>query len=234
MTTLGLDILSDATSRAGIAVGRETGRADAFSGATLAEFTGVAIGPYLAYRAAPDLVLDIWLGYAQRDVDTRILDMAARYDVSRAFLSANATGRWHRDGWEGLGKLSLFLARDDQDGHSYLSPSGELAVAGRTENTALLSLSSELHHPLRPNRNGTIVTPSAHLGVNLWLQRPEDGVIYDGQLVSAETDDILLDAGIGLSMAFASGGRFDMTLDYSGTGDGLDAISGQVAYRVNF
>lgn len=70
--------------------------------------------------------------------------------------------------------------------------------------------------------------------MNALLQRPEDGAVYNVKLQLDETDDILLDAGVGLSIAMAKGGRFDLTVDYSGSGDGLDAISGQLAYRVNF
>jgi hypothetical protein len=43
---------------------------------------------------AARLLLDAWVGDAARDVDTGILDHASRYDASRIFLSANATGRY--------------------------------------------------------------------------------------------------------------------------------------------
>lgn len=234
MTTLGFDMVAETDSRAGIAIGYEAGQARAYGGATQAEFTGIAVGPYVAHRASPDLVLDLWLGYAQRDVDTQILDLAANYDVSRLFLSANATHRWRGNGFEGLGKLTFFAAHDDRDRHSYHSPGTALEVAGATDTSALIGLAAEIRRPPPSGRHGTIITPSARLGVNAWLQRPEDGAVYNVKLQLDETDDILLDAGVGLSIAMAKGGRFDLTVDYSGSGDGLDAISGQLAYRVNF
>lgn len=133
-----------------------------------------------------------------------------------------------------LGKLTFFAAHDDRDRHSYHSPGTALEVAGATDTSALIGLAAEIRRPLPSGRHGTIITPSARLGVNAWLQRPEEGSVYNGNLQLDETDDILLDAGVGLSIAMAKGGRFDLTVDYSGSGDGLDAISGQLAYRVNF
>ena len=97
----------------GIAGGWEAGDSDAFDRQLDTDFDGYFVGPFVAWKPYPNLVLDLWAGYAQDNVDIDIFGLQGDYDIDRIFVSANATGRWFWGETEIRPKLELFYSNDD-------------------------------------------------------------------------------------------------------------------------
>ena len=63
---------------------------------------------------------------------------------------------------------------------------------------------------------------------------PRDGAVYSDTLAREDTDAVSFRIGIGLTALAPNGGRFDLTLDYGGDGDGLEGVEGKLAYALRF
>jgi hypothetical protein len=234
MLTLGADIVQRPDPLASLAVVFETASADAFASAISADFQGTVAGPYVAWLPRPDLLVDAWLGYVARDVDTGILDYGSRYDASPIFLSANATGRYALGGFEALPRHSLFLPRDGFDGHRYTGPSGPFDVPGGTDDIALQRFAADLRRMLNPRADGTILIPAARLGIDVWLTQPEDDEVYSATLGIEDTDAVIFRIGVRISALAPNGGRYDLTLDYARGSGSLARVEGNLAYVRRF
>ena len=63
---------------------------------------------------------------------------------------------------------------------------------------------------------------------------PEDGEFCSDTLAIEETNAVSLCIGIGLTALAPNGGRFELTVDYGGDGDGLEGVEGNLAYARRF
>lgn len=89
---LGFDMVQRPDLIVGLAGGWENASSDAFDGQVSTDFNGYFIGPFLAWKPDPNLVLDLWAGYEQDNLDSNIAGLQGSYDIDRIFVSANATG----------------------------------------------------------------------------------------------------------------------------------------------
>jgi hypothetical protein len=238
---VGFDVVRQPELIFGLAAGWETAGSDAFDSQVSTDFDGYFFGPFAAWKPDPDLVLDLWLGYAQRDVDSSIPGMEASYDVDRFFVSANATGRWVRGETEIRPKLEIFYANDDTASHSYSPTSGSgvpgdlrLDVSGGHDDLLISILSAEARREYLLD-SGTRIAPFGRVGLEAMLVRPNDGEILNDDLEFVSTEPVTGDLLGGVIVSFANGGRLDARVGYGGIGqEGLDVFAGEIAYSIPF
>ena len=238
---LGFDAVQRPDLIVGIAGGWEAGDSDAFDRQLDTDFDGYFVGPFVAWKPYPNLVLDLWAGYAQDNVDIDIFGLQGDYDIDRIFVSANATGRWFWGETEIRPKLELFYSNDDTQSHSLrpLVGSGlprdlRLDVPGGHDDLFISDLSAEVRREY-PLASGTRVAPFARIGIDLMLARPNDGDILDGDLRFVSTEDVTGNVLAGVDVAFVNGSRLEGRVAYGGIGQkDLDVFGGQIAFTIPF
>lgn len=237
----GLDMVRRPDLILGIAGGYENASSDAFEGQVSTDFDGYFVGPFVAWKPDPNVVLDLWAGYARDDVNSYIAGIQSSYDVDRIFVSANATGRWFFGETEIRPKLELFYSNDDTSSHSYrpTSFSGlpsdlRLEVDGGHDNLFITTLSTELRRDYRLS-SGIVITPYARIGMDVMIDRPSDGKILDGNLEIVSTSSFSGNILAGMDVVFSGGTRLEGRVTYSKIGqDDLDVIGGQIALTIPF
>ncbi len=239
--TIGFDLVRNPELVLGLAGGWENSSANAFSGSTKTSYDGYFFGPYAAFLPQENMVLDLWLGYARRRMDSRIAELESEYDVDRLFVSANATARYMRGGFELRPKFEFFYSDDDTASHAYRGRGGagvaedyRLWIDGASDDLAVTRISAELRRTYRKS-GGTVFEPFARAGVDAYLARPYDGRVLDDQLELRSTDAVTGDLEAGLVVRFASGGRAvaRVAIEDIGSG-GLDSYGGQIALEFPF
>ena len=63
---------------------------------------------------------------------------------------------------------------------------------------------------------------------------PKDGEVCSDTPAIEETDAVSLRIGIGLTALAQNRGRFDLTIDCGGDGDGLEGVEGSLADALRF
>ena len=238
---LGFDMVQRPDLIVGLAGGWEAGDFDAFDRQLDTDFNGYFIGPFVAWKPYPNLVLDLWAGYAQDNVDANIFGLQGDYDVNRIFVSANATGRWFWGETEIRPKLELFYSNDDTQSHSLRPLVGtglprdlRLDVPGGHDDLFISDLSAEVRREYQL-ASGTRVAPFARIGIDLMLARPNDGDILDGDLQFVSTEDVTGNILAGVDVAFVNGSRLEGRFAYGGIGQkDLDVFGGQIAFTIPF
>ncbi|MEK1887325.1 MAG: autotransporter outer membrane beta-barrel domain-containing protein [Phyllobacterium sp.] len=238
---LGFDMVQRPDLVLGVAGGYENASSDGFDGQSNVDFDGYFVGPFVAWKPDPHLVLDLWAGYAQDDVDNNTAGMQGSYDLDRIFVSANATGRWFVGETEIRPKLELFYSNDDTSSHSYSPTEGSglpenlrLDVDGGHDNLFISTLSAEVRREYRLS-SGISITPYARIGMDIMLDRPNDGKILDGDLNIVSTSSVTGNILAGADLVFTSGSRLEGRIAYSKIGqDDLDVYGGQIAFTIPF
>jgi hypothetical protein len=238
----GLDMVQNSYLIAGLAGGWENAGSHAFDHQVSSDFVGGFIGPFVAWKPRPNLVLDLWGGYARDKVDNSIVGMNGSYDISRFFVSANATGRLALGGGtEILPKLELFYSNDHTPSHSYRPTLGSglpddlsLQVSSGYDNLFISTLSAELRRTFLLS-SSALVTPYARIGVDLMLSRPNDGHILDGNLRIVSTAPVTGNILAGVTMTFGNGSHLDAQAAYSKIGQkDLNVFGGRIAFTIPF
>ncbi|HMQ95407.1 MAG TPA: autotransporter outer membrane beta-barrel domain-containing protein, partial [Amaricoccus sp.] len=231
---VGFDVVRRPDLVYGLAAGWEDGHADSFGGQVDSRFDGYFFGPYVGWKPDPDLVLDLWVGYARRDFSNSIAGFDSDFDVNRVFVSANATGRYLRGDYELRPKLELFYANDDIPDHSYSNGGSRFGVVGGHDDEMVSTLSGEVRRE-HVTSGGTRIAPYFRVGIDAWLARPNDGLLLDGDLNEFSMSAITGDLRAGVNAAFLNGGRFDARVGYGGIGeDGLEIVEGEIALSIPF
>jgi outer membrane autotransporter protein len=238
---LGFDIVQRPDLIVGVAGGWENAGSDAFDNQVNTDINGLFIGPFVAWKPNPNIVLDLWGGYAQDNVDSNIAGLQGSYDVNRFFVSANATGRWFWGETEIRPKLELFYSNDDTETHSYSPTAGtglpgdlRLEVPGGHDDLFISTLSAEVRREYQLS-SGTRFAPYLRLGVDVQLARPNDGDILDGDLRIVSTEPVTGNILAGMTMKFANGSMLDARGGFGAIGqDGLSVFGGQIAFEIPF
>ncbi len=233
---LGFDMIRRADLVYGLAMGWETARSESFDGGVETGFDGYFFGPYAAWLPDPDLVVDIWVGYARRGVDSDIAGLESGYDIDRLFVSANATGRHQYGDWEVRPKFEFFYASDESDDATYrpaadsgLPADYQFRVEGGTESLALTTFSVEVRRPWML-ADGTRVEPFARIGLDAFLDRPNDGRILGGDLTLEDTSDVTGAALLGVTARLGNGALIDARIGSDAIGDDdFDVYGGEVS-----
>ena len=238
---VGFDLARQPDLILGLAGGWETAQADAFNGSQDISYDGWLFGPYAAWIPREDFVLDLWVGYARRDVTSEIAGLESDYAINRVFVSANATGRYfHRD-FEIRPKLEVFYSNDETLTHEYRSGGAagipedySLRIDGGHDNLLFSSLSADVRRSYL-TRSGAVIEPFAGLSVDAWLDRPNDGQLVGGDLTLQSTDSVTGAVEAGVAMRFENGGRLDVRAAYGSIGDGdLSDYGGSIAFSLPF
>jgi hypothetical protein len=185
-------------------------------------------------------VLDLWVGYARRSVDSRVAVLSSDYDIDRLFVSANATGRLVRGDYEIRPKLELFYSNDDADAHSYsvdsggvLPPGFRVDVDGGSDDLFISTLSGEVRRGFLL-ASGTRIEPFGRVGIQALLTQPNDGQLINGDFDYAEVDPVTGQLLGGVGVAFASGGRLDARVLWEGIGGDFDALGAEIGLSLPF
>lgn len=227
----GLDLISHPDLRAGLAGGIESASYDAFGGAVSGSYDGSFIGPYLAWMPRSDLVLDAWVGYAARDFDATLLGNSTDFDVDRWFVSANATAEMPVGEFAFRPKLGVFYSRDRASPHDYDIDGRTLSVSGSVDEVLLTSLSAELRRAVPDAGTGAI--PYVLAGMDYYVDRPNDGQVFDGNLQLQDSSDWLGKIELGVTLPLGDGGLLDASLAYGGN-DETDILAAQVRAELAF
>ena len=205
------------------------------------DIDGYFVGPFVAWKPRTNLVLDLWAGYAQNNVDSNIAGLEGDYDVDRFFVSANATGRWFWGETEIRPKVELFYSNNDTGTHSYSPTEGlglptnlELEVPGGHDDLFVSTFSAEVRREFQFS-SGTRIAPYVRFGIDWAPVRPNDGDILDGDLRLVSTGEVTGNVLAGLTMSFTNGSRLDGRVGYGGIGQrDLDVFGGQIAFTFPF
>lgn len=237
----GLDMVQRPDLIIGVAGGWEDGGSGAFDDQISADLQGYFVGPFVAWKPDPNLLLDLWAGYAHDDIDSNVVGLLGSYDVDRFFVSANATGRLFWGETEIRPKLELFYSNNDTASHTYIPSAGtglpdnlRLNVQGGHDDLFISTLSAELRREYRLS-SGALIAPYARIGIDLMLARPNDGDILDEDLRFVSTESVTGNILGGMTVTFQNGARLDARVGYGGIGqNGLDVYGGEAAFTIPF
>ena len=109
----------------------------------------------------------------------------------------------------------------------------DLAVGYRNR-TVLSGLSAEARREYRLS-SGMLVAPYARIGMDVMLERPNDGDILDDDFRFVSTESVTGNVLAGMAVTFQNGSRLDARVGYAGIGqNGLDVYGGEVAFTIPF
>jgi len=170
---------------AGLNVIFERNRSNGFGGEMQAKSDGVSIGPYIAYRLAPEWTVDGSFSIGWLDNDNNIAGLTGSSSTTRYSLSFDATGDYPfgnaRIYPKALVSYSHFRnGAYDLSGLVGTTPVA-LTVTENSFNYGLLELSSQASWTFRTS-GGKLLVPYAELGVRYEFERPNDGQILTGDL----------------------------------------------------
>jgi hypothetical protein len=227
----GLDLISRSDIKIGLAGGIETASHDTLGGKVSSSYDGSYIGPYIAWMPRADLVLDAWFGYAARSFDAELLGSTTEFDVSRWFVSANATAEMPAGDFALRPKLGIFYSSDRAGAHDFVIDGRTLSVGAWEDEVILTSLSTELRRAV-PDGSADAV-PYLLGGIDYYVERPNNGRVFDGSLELQDSSDWLGKVELGLTWPMGDDGLLDASLAYSGN-DETDVLAAQLRAEVKF
>jgi hypothetical protein len=128
-------------------------------------------------------------------------------------------------------KLGVFYSKDRASSHDYVIDGSILSVGASEDEVVLTSLSAELRRAV-PDA-GTGAVPYLLGGIDYYVDRPNTGRVFDGNLQLQDSSDWLGKIELGVTWSLGDGGMLDASLAYGGN-DETDMLEAQVRAEVEF
>jgi hypothetical protein len=202
----------------GVAGGWEGGDLDTFGDAVRTDWDGWLVGPYVAYRASEQVFFDLWVGYAELDVDTRISALDGDYDVERLFVSANATGQWDLGAVRVRPRASVFYSDDDFDSFDYRIPGTgiRIPVDSTDDQLGTIDLMVEVNQSF--DAGGMALVPFVRVGGQYIYQRPNGGKLLGDDLDTHRSSSYSGNARLGVRLVTAGNALVELSGGYLSIG----------------
>lgn len=232
---LGMDVWRNDTVQIGLAGGFETARADSFNSTVSADVDSIFIGPYLGWTPDDYTLVDVWLGYANRDFSNNIGAFGSSFDADRFFVDANITRRIPSGNFSIFPKLGVFYANDDLPSHQYSNGVSAVDVDAHSADTVIARLAVDIWNTPISGSNGLQWLPFVSAGVDWYAKRPGEGLVLDNGLQIESVGDVMGSVEVGTDILTQGGGRWTTRLRYDGLGQNdYYEVAAEVAFNFRF
>lgn len=233
--TFGHEVWRDEIWQVGVAGGFDAAKADAFDNFVSSNVDSYFIGPYLGWKPNEDTLLDIWLGYANRDYTNSIGPYDSSFDADRFFVDANVTRHVQVGAYSVLPKIGVFYARENLPDHRYSDGAFNFGVSGAQTDTVIGKLAIDVWKDPVPISSGLQLLPFVSAGVDWYAELPGDGQVLESDLEVEEVSSVVGSLALGADVLMANGGRWTTKLSYNGMGlSGYEDIGLDVALNFRF
>lgn len=232
--TVGLDRLLLPDLSLGASIAMETGTSRSLDDLLSLSSDGVEVGPYLVWRLAEGLVLDLAYSYATADNDVRVGPFRGGYDSSRHQLSATLSGQMVFGRAYLRPAVTITHGWADLSAHSLAAPllgqTVAVDIARRRPETGTATLDAEFGAIFTRARRGYIA-PWAELGLSYAYQRLDDAE----DLLLGRTDDLAGTARAGLRLSLSPSSVLEVGGGYLSLGQsGLDSWEARALVSFGF
>ncbi len=231
----GLDVWSDDVLQVGIAAGLDAANSNSFNNTVSADINSYFVGPYLGWRPDNSTLVDVWLGYANREVTNRIGTFGSSFDADRFFVDANLTRRLNRGNLSIFPKLGVFYAQDDMPDHQYTDGVTAFNVASNDAETLIARVAVDVWVDPLAGSNGVQWLPFFGAGIDWYAERPGDGLVLGNDLEIESVGDVVGSLSAGTDLLTNNGGRWTTSILYDGIGlSGYNEVEIEFAYNFEF